>query len=231
MHRAAGSARTAGVRAGATAVSSALDTVNVESIRSWSPRGARRGHRPAGAWSDWASEGGALTSDIVVERNADGRLELFVRGTDNAVWHKWQIAPNSSWSGWASEGGVITSSITVGRNADGRLELFVRGTDGAVWHKWQTAPSNGWSGWASQGGVITSNITIGINADGRLELLVRGATTRYGTNGRSHPWQLVRLGLAGRCPDLGYQCRRATPMDDSSYSCAGQTTPSGTSGK
>jgi hypothetical protein len=66
-----------------------------------------------------------------------GRLEAFVRGADNALWHKWQVAPNSGWSAWASEGGVLTSNIAVGMNADGRLEVFVRGTDNALWHKWQ----------------------------------------------------------------------------------------------
>ena len=39
--------------------------------------------------------------------NADGRLEVFVRGTDDALWHMWQTAPNNGWSGWASLGGVI----------------------------------------------------------------------------------------------------------------------------
>jgi hypothetical protein len=43
-----------------------------------------------------------------VSRNQDGRLEVFARGTDGALWHKWQLAPNSGWSGWASEGGVIS---------------------------------------------------------------------------------------------------------------------------
>ena len=38
-------------------------------------------------------------------RNADGRLEVFARGTDNALWHIWQTAPNNGWSGWASLGG------------------------------------------------------------------------------------------------------------------------------
>ena len=84
-------------------------------------------------------------SNIAVARNADGRLEIFAKGTDGAVWHQWQTAPNSPFSGWASLGGVITSDIAVGQNADGRLEAFVRGTDNAVWHRWQTAPNNGWS--------------------------------------------------------------------------------------
>jgi len=59
----------------------------------------------ATGWSGWASEGGVLTSDPAVANNEDGRLEVFVRGTDNALWHKWQVAPNNGWSDWLSEGG------------------------------------------------------------------------------------------------------------------------------
>jgi len=90
----------------------------------------------------------------VCGRNKDGRLEVFARGTDNALWHIWQTAPNNGWSGWASLGGVITSLPTVTNDADSRLEVFARGTDNALWHIWQTAPNNGWSGWASLGGVL-----------------------------------------------------------------------------
>jgi hypothetical protein len=60
-----------------------------------------------------------------------------VRGTDSALWHNWQTAPNNGWSGWGSLGGVLTSNIAVASNADGRLEAFVRGTDSALWHIWQ----------------------------------------------------------------------------------------------
>ena len=134
----------------------------------------------------WASRGGIITSNITVARNADGRLEFFARGTDGAVWHQWQVAPNNGWSGWESLGGVITSDIAVGMNADGRMEFFARGTDGAVWHQWQVAPSNGWSGWESLGGVITSNITVARNADGRMEFFARG------TDGAVwHQWQVA----------------------------------------
>jgi len=40
-------------------------------------------------------------------RNADGRLEIFGVGTDNALWHIWQTAPNNGWSGWESRGGRL----------------------------------------------------------------------------------------------------------------------------
>ena len=89
----------------------------------------------------------------VVTRNADGRLEVFVIGSDHGLWHMWQTAPNNGWSSWASLGGWI-DELSVGQNADGRLEVFARGSDHALWHQWQTAPNNGWSGWASLGGWI-----------------------------------------------------------------------------
>ena len=42
--------------------------------------------------------------------NSDGRLEVFVRGTDDALWHIWQTVPHGGpWSAWASLGGNITS--------------------------------------------------------------------------------------------------------------------------
>ncbi|MBO1268369.1 VCBS repeat-containing protein [Arthrobacter cavernae] len=86
-----------------------------------------------GGWSDWSSLGGTLTSRISAASNKDGRLEVVVRGTDNALWHKWQTAPGG-WSDWYSLGGTLTSRITAASNKDGRLEVFVRGTDNALWH-------------------------------------------------------------------------------------------------
>jgi acylphosphatase len=117
---------------------------------------------------------GAATPTPALAHNADGRLEVFTRGPDKAMWHSWQTAPNGNWSGWASLGGGISSAPAYGRNADGRIEMFARGMDGALWHMWQTAPNNGWSGWASLGGLITSDPVVVNNADGRLEVFARG---------------------------------------------------------
>jgi len=102
-----------------------------------------------------------------------GRMEVFARGTDKAVWHLWQTAPSNGWSSWASLGGWV-DIIRSARNADGRLEVFARGSDKAVWHRWQTAPNNGWSEWESLGGWVDL-IEIGQNRDGRLEIFARGS--------------------------------------------------------
>ena len=55
---------------------------------------------------------------LTVGRNADGRLEVFARGADGGIWHKWQTAPNNGWSGWASLGGWI-DIVALGQNTLG----------------------------------------------------------------------------------------------------------------
>ena len=129
-----------------------------------------------------------LNADAAVRQaavGAIGRLEVFARGADKAVWHNWQTAPNNGWSGWASMGGWV-DIIKSARNADGRLEIFARGADRAVWHIWQTAPNNGWSGWASLGGWVDV-IAMGKNADGRLEIFARGSDGAVWHNWQTAP--------------------------------------------
>ncbi|MGI8967040.1 MAG: matrixin family metalloprotease, partial [Limisphaerales bacterium] len=81
-----------------------------------------------------------------VGKNLSGALEVFGRGTDNAVWHMGQTSANGTWTGWYSLAGVLTSAPIVGSNADGRLEIFYRGQDNALWTRWQLSPGGSWSG-------------------------------------------------------------------------------------
>ena len=57
---------------------------------------------PNDGWSNWASLGipPNLTSvgfTPSVGVNADGRLEVFITGSDNTLWHIWQVTPNGGW--------------------------------------------------------------------------------------------------------------------------------------
>jgi hypothetical protein len=104
-----------------------------------------------GSWSGPASLGGKATSGIDGARNADGRLEIFVRGNDGALWHMWQLSKGGSWSGWASLGGNIAfgpgSTGPFVYVIDGRIYVDVYGPDN-LWHtKFQTALNCCWSGW------------------------------------------------------------------------------------
>jgi hypothetical protein len=55
-----------------------------------------------GAWSEtWLSHGsagGGFAGDPTLALNGDGRLELFVRGSDGALWHRWQKERGGAWS-------------------------------------------------------------------------------------------------------------------------------------
>jgi Matrixin/Putative peptidoglycan binding domain/Repeat of unknown function (DUF346) len=128
-------------------------------------------------WSGWESLGGVLSSGPGVCSWASGRLDIFVRGTDNALWHKWY---SGGWSGWESLGGVITANPSAVSWANGRIDVFVRGSDNALWHKWY---AGGWSGWESLGGVLSSGTAVCSWASGRLDVFVRGTD-----NALWHKW-------------------------------------------
>jgi peptidoglycan hydrolase-like protein with peptidoglycan-binding domain len=119
-------------------------------------------------WSGWGSLGGVLTSAPNASSWAANRLDVFVRGTDNACYHKWW-APG--WSGWESLGGVLTSAPAAVSWGPNRIDVVARGTDNACYHKrW----SPGWSGWSSLGGGFTSDLAICSWAPNRLDVFGRG---------------------------------------------------------
>jgi hypothetical protein len=75
-----------------------------------------------GNWTDWTSMpvpriGISGDSPSVVSA-PDGRIDLFVRGNDNALWHK-TFWPDAHESDWASLGGNLTSGPAAVRSAAG----------------------------------------------------------------------------------------------------------------
>jgi hypothetical protein len=151
-------------------------------------------------WSGWSLFTGLSPGSPAVGQNLDGRLEVFVRGMDNALWHRWQTAPSNGWSGWESLGGSWRGNPVVARNQDGRLEVFIRGGNfDTVHHIWQLAPNGRWSGWEDLGNRdgdrptpgsgprIVGDPAVGRNADGRLEVFGRLASANAQL---VHVWQV-----------------------------------------
>ena len=117
--------------------------------------------------------------DPAVASWGSNRLDVFVKGTDDTLWHKWW--DGSSWSsGWESLGGVLTSSPGAVSWSPNRIDAFVKGTDNALWHKWW---AGGWSGWESLGGGLTSAPTVSSWGSNRLDVFVRGTD-----NALWHKW-------------------------------------------
>jgi hypothetical protein len=139
-----------------------------------------------GAWRGFESLGGNLAPSerVAVGRNADGRLDVFARGSDNALWHISESSPGGGWSAWTSLGGQLTGAPDVAINTNGTLEVFVRGPGNALWHTWQYAAGGTWAPWTSRGGVITTNPAVIPYSTGALVVWALGSN-----NGAYHIWQ------------------------------------------
>ena len=134
--------------------------------------------------SSWTSLGGGLRAgtDPIAIANDDGRLQVFVVGTNNAVYYKTQTSPNSAtWSSsWTSLGGGVKAdtSPAIARNTDGRLQVFIVGTNNQLQYRAQTSPnSNTWSSsWTSLSGTLRGGTDPAViaNSDGRLQVFVIG---------------------------------------------------------
>jgi Astacin (Peptidase family M12A) len=164
------------------------------------------------AWDGWNVLGMQYLwpDDPVVAQNADGRLEVFLVGSDRRLYHRWQTEKNSStWSdGWASLGGQWSHRRrpAVAQNADGRLEVFLVGLDKQLHHRSQISPnSSQWSEiWTVLGGQEwppSSDPGIGRNADGRLEVFLVGLDKqlyhRRQTAPNSSTWSETWTSLGG----------------------------------
>ena len=124
--------------------------------------GARRG--------GWESLGGILTSAPDVSSWAANRLDVFARGTDNALWHRWW--DGSAWRGWESLGGILTSNPGVVSWGNNRIDVFARGLDSALWHRWWDGGA--WRGWESLGGGLSSGPDVSSWSANRLDVFARG---------------------------------------------------------
>jgi hypothetical protein len=109
----------------------------------------------------------------VSAQNANS-LDLFMRGSDNAVWYKYWTG--TTWTALTSLSGNVTSDPAATSRADGYMDVFARGTDGALW--WKTTTNNGtsWSNWNKIGGQLASGTGAAADAGGpnSLDVFVKG---------------------------------------------------------
>lgn len=123
--------------------------------------------------------GGILTSAPAAASWSPGRLDVFARGADSALWHRW--SESGSWSSWEYQGGILASEPAAAAWSANRLDVFVRGVDNQLWHKWWDGGS--WNGWEPLGGVVTSAPAVASWSANRLDVFLRSSD-----NGLWHRW-------------------------------------------
>jgi hypothetical protein len=57
----------------------------------------RIAYRPPGP-KGWISLGGQWSSIPIVAKNADGRLEIFITGQNEQLYHRYQTSPSNGWN-------------------------------------------------------------------------------------------------------------------------------------
>jgi hypothetical protein len=93
--------------------------------------------------------GGVANSDPEISSWGPNRRDVWVRGTDNALWHKWW---DGSWHGWESLGGKLASGPGAVEWGQGRIDVVARAENNSVLHWW-------WNGSTWQSENIGGNIT------------------------------------------------------------------------
>lgn len=144
----------------------------------------RRNTQNAGSstWpTSWPTLGGSFASAPVMASNADGRLEVFVQGTDHRLYHSWQSAAGD-WAPLEVLGDLTFSGQPAVTLARGLLSVAVRNDAGSVSLIQQNTglPGTAWSGWQSlgapttfYGNALSALIGAGTNADGNLKVIAR----------------------------------------------------------
>jgi Subtilase family/Repeat of unknown function (DUF346) len=129
---------------------------------------------PTNRWRGWEDLGGVIIGAPAVSSWSANRLDTFVRGTNNRMYHKWWNG--SRWSHWENLGGVIVAApaaVSWGRN---RIDTFAPGTNNHMYHKWWNGSR--WRGWEDLGGVIIGAPAVASWSVNRLDTFVRGTNNR-----------------------------------------------------
>ena len=139
-----------------------------------------------GIWSGWYSLGGPTSgtfkagSDPAAISSGPGRTDIFVRGTDDALWRlEWL---GIMWGPWTSLGGALTSSPTVASWASDRMDVFVRGPGNTIWQK--TYQTGVWSAWSNLAGGAVASAPAAVSwGTNRIDVFARSTN-----NSLLHKW-------------------------------------------
>ncbi len=138
----------------------------------------------------------AASTKPAVTTSGPNTLDLFIRGGDNALWHKHY---DGSWHDWEALGSLVNDPAAVSMSV-GRFDLFARGADNTLQHKWFDGT---WHDWETLGGTLTADPAVTSSSAGRLDVLARSVDNGIWYNyfdGTWHDWgSLGGVSLSAPC--------------------------------
>lgn len=152
---------------------------------------------PAPSWHCCDNLGGNIIGDPEITSWGSGRLDVFARGNNNELWHRYYAS--NAWSSWQSLGGALTSGPGAVSRASDRVDVVARGSNNSVVHwAWDG------TGWKSDnlGGTATSDPDMASWDSSRLDVFIRGTDNalwhKYSDNAGVtwSPWESLGGNLA-----------------------------------
>lgn len=90
--------------------------------------------------------GTTVVGNPSLARNVDGRVEVFIRGSNGSLWHAYQLMYSYGLESLLDLGGPCASDPAAVSNDDRRLEVFCIGPAGDLRHDFQVSAGAGWHG-------------------------------------------------------------------------------------
>src|SRR5258706_5234967 len=81
------------------------------------------------------SLGGSLASAPFVLTRGNDRMEVFVRASDNMLWHQWWDH-GIGWGAGESLGGSLASDPILVTRRNNRMDAFASRSDNTLWQHW-----------------------------------------------------------------------------------------------
>jgi alpha-galactosidase len=161
----------------------------------------------SGQWSSTVVNLGGPTNDQILGQpaaygSAGGRIDLFVRGTDNAVYTR--MFSGGGWGDFQSLGGTVTDAPTVAFTAPDNWTATARGLDGLIWTR---DAGSGWTSIGAPNGLPTyGRPSAAVDSAGRIHVAVRTSDDSVWERVRSASgswgsWQSLG-GVVGGSPTL-----------------------------
>ncbi|MDH6133686.1 alpha-galactosidase [Kitasatospora sp. MAA4] len=100
----------------------------------------------SGAWTDWTSRGGTLTSSPAAAGAAPGQIDVFAAQTGGTVGELNWTAGDGWTSSWYSLGSQVITGAPTAAEVAGRANVYARGTDNSLWQWYRVGagPSGNW---------------------------------------------------------------------------------------
>lgn len=117
--------------------------------------------------------------------NVVATTDVFARGTDNALWHRWWVA-GRAWTCWQNLGGDLAAGGGVASHGQGILHLVALGSDGRIKDRSflnENVIRGGWSNWVDLGSQqFNAAPSIASWSSNHLEVFARGTDNRIHHN-------------------------------------------------